>query len=164
MNVNSFISWLESRDQNLTRCKETLELFPEIGLVDVKISNRHKTVAGLAHGSRQITLAKKMFAEGINEVLDTFLHELGHVLNHHEMKIKRVPRKSHGLEWRQWCHVIGLPHVKQFHKIAAMKPRTRKRKVVGHCHTCETQIWQRKKLNKKITYICLQCKGYITKL
>jgi predicted SprT family Zn-dependent metalloprotease len=99
-----------------------------------------------------------MFAEGIDEVKDTFLHELGHICTHNNKS------RGHGPEWKQWCHVLGLPNVDTYHSIEAMSYKRRPKKVVGNCHTCEIQIWRRKKLQKNLTYICLQCNGYITKL
>lgn len=73
--------------------------------VTVEVNPRLRTTAGYAHGrTRVIELAAWLFAAPDEDILETFRHELAHILSG---DIYGTSVAFHGYEWRTVCKAIG---------------------------------------------------------
>lgn len=83
----------------------------------VEWSNRLQTSAGYASGIRGITLHQSLRAALRDEWIETFLHEVAHMMQfylYHEI--------NHGASWWEMMHQLGQKP-KRTHQIAAVKRR-----------------------------------------
>ena len=83
---------------------ELADQFPEwkgfLEDIEIRVNPRMRTTAGRAwHVFRRIDLNPHLFWEHPEELRDTVLHEVAHLL--------AGPRKGHGAEWKRICLKIG---------------------------------------------------------
>lgn len=81
-----------------------------------------------------VEINPKLLEFGENEVYNTILHELAHLLAWY-----RTRHRGHGAEWRAACVDLGIPNEKVTHNLPLPK-RQQKRKWRYVCPACETSF------------------------
>lgn len=148
-------------DENLT--KRAAHLLRELGLVKVaqKVvvnwNKRLRTTAGRAYSSTaKIELNPRLQLlpdeEREQEIRQTFLHELAHVVAY--SRYPNVNIQPHGPEWRQACADLGIPGEERCHTLNL--GRTSMRKNYAYiCPACEEVIYRVKRMKRSVA--CYTC-------
>lgn len=150
-------SLLQGWDGGLTRwCVETAEAqgLPELGRrVRVRWNARMQTTAGRAWWpDRLIELNPKLKSLAPEEMWRTLRHELAHLIAYERAGRRRI--EAHGVEWRQACADLGIPHEQPYHNLP-FKRRRMKRNYAYTCPFCLTVIRRVRKIRRMVA--CYEC-------
>ena len=149
------------RDEALTRIAAQfargLKLKKLAEKVEVVWNKRMRTAAGRAFfqigrielNPRLQSLDPKVSGQ---EIQNTFLHELAHLVSHARAKGRRI--QPHGPEWRQACHDLGIPGEDRCHSLD-FEPRKMRRKFAYHCQNCGTVVERVRRLKRYSA--CYEC-------
>lgn len=86
------------------------------GIIVVAWNARMRSTAGRAFWpDGRIELNPKLIDFSAEEVHNTMLHELAHLLAYARAGRKRI--KAHGMEWRQACCDLGIPNERATHHL-----------------------------------------------
>ena len=157
MTVHDMLLDLQRRGYNVTNALKLEQYYD----VEVLKSNHYKTRAGAAKrykkdGRNVIVLSTLLWLAPGNawdDVYETFLHELAHVMS--------SDNASHGFEWMNNCRYLGIKP-EQFHEYKHMGRRPLK--LIAACDRCHQEWTGRKRLSKRRTYSCPDCKIPVRKL
>lgn len=152
---------LSDYDENLTRhCLVKLEALT-LSKLAKKISvlwNPHmRSTAGRAYWpSARIELNPKLREISPEEIHQTLMHELAHLIAFSRNRFKKIA--PHGEEWQQACNELGIPGEKATHSLPL--PKTSQRKKWRYaCPNCGDLIERVRKLKRaSACYSC--CKIY----
>lgn len=156
---------LIGHDKELTR--RAIDLLNGLGLdevaekVSVEWNKRLRTTAGRAYSAlARIELNPRLQIldeeKREREIIQTFLHELAHVVAHARNPRRRI--QPHGPEWRQACSDLGIPGEDRCHDLNL--GRTTMRKNFAYiCPVCEEVIYRVKRMKRSVAcYSC--CKAH----
>ena len=86
------------------------------GRICVGWNSRMRTTAGVAIAARcEIWLNPALKTISEQEVTNTLLHELAHLVAQHRHGRRRI--SPHGIEWREACRDLGIPGEKRTHQL-----------------------------------------------
>ncbi len=116
-------------------------------------NDRYRTVAGRAFRDKIILSAKLWEVPGNawNAIRDTFIHELAHVLS---------PICGHGPTWKAIAVKMG-DDGERCHNYENMNRKSRERKAIAVCMSCEMVFYGRKRLAKNRRHYCRSCGGRV---
>ena len=144
-------------DHTLSRqCSELLRGLGHDSLADkimVAWNSRMRSTAGRAFWPEgKIELNPKLIDLSVEEVRNTMLHELAHLLAYARAGRKRI--KAHGSEWRQACCDLGIPNERATHNLPLPS-----REMVRHwrytCPACQEAIERVRKMKRHAG--CYRC-------
>jgi len=124
-------------------------------------NKRLRTTAGRAYSnSAKIEINPRLQTLGDatrdEEIQQTFLHELAHVVAHARHPGKRI--QPHGDEWKRACADLGIPGEERCHTLNL--GRTTKRKNYAYiCPVCETVIYRVQRMKRSVACYCC-CKDH----
>lgn len=148
-------------DETLTRLAatfaENLELPDLAKSVSVKWNPRMRTAAGRAFfKTNSIELNPKLQSLPgeirSTEIINTFLHELAHLVSHTRAGKQRI--QPHGPEWREACIDLGIPGEDRCHTLD-FQPRRMKKRYAYECLSCGTVVKRVRKLKRNVA--CFYC-------
>lgn len=127
------------------------------GTVQVVWNKRMRTAAGRAfYQTGRIELNPKLQTlpeeSRANEIHQTFLHELAHLVAFARYPGIRI--QPHGPEWKQACADLGIPGEDRCHDLN-FQPRRQKRKFAYICPECESVVKRVRRLKRKVA--CYDC-------
>ena len=152
-------------DKDLT--SQAAEYAQRLGLdelaksVEVVWNKRMRTAAGRAfYQTGRIELNPKLQTlpeeRRDQEIRQTFLHEMAHLVSFGRNKGKRI--QPHGPEWRMACADLGIHGEDRCHDLN-FQPRRQKRKYAYVCPVCETEVKRVRRLTRKVAcFVC--CKKH----
>lgn len=123
----------------------------------VRWNGRLRSTAGRARGAKYhstIELNPKLRREGRAAIVDTFLHELAHIL---------TPGAGHGPEWRAMARRLGHTP-KRTHRYVALRSTRRPVKVVAKCEGCGVEIRRRRAMPRGVEFKHTACGGRIRRV
>jgi SprT protein len=139
-----------------TWCQETatqMELAELAHRVRVRWNARMQSTAGRAWWpDRLIELNPKLRELPAEETWRTLRHELAHLMAYERAGRRKI--EPHGVEWRQACADLGIPHEKAFHTLP-LKRRRMKRNYSYTCPNCLTTIRRVKRIRRQVA--CYEC-------
>jgi SprT protein len=131
------------------------------GNIIVDFNNAMRTTAGTANITYQtIKLNADLFKRNPDAIMQTFAHELAHLLTY--KKHKRPGIKPHGPEWIQIMRDLGYKPTRT-HSLDVTHIKRRWPRVEANC-ACKTHMitmHQVKKMQRGSNYICTGCKQYL---
>jgi len=154
--------WIRiGHDEDMTR--EAAEHATRLGLaklaksVAVVWNRRMRTAAGRAfYQTGRIELNPKLQTlpeeRRDEEIRNTFLHELAHLVSFARAKGKRI--QPHGSEWKQACVDLGIPGEIRCHDLD-FQPRRQRRKFAYECPACGSVVKRVRRLKRKVA--CYDC-------
>lgn len=131
---------------------------PDLGkTVAVKWNSRMRTAAGRAFfKTNTIELNPKLQElpgdQRADEIRNTFLHELAHLVSYARSGGKRI--QPHGVEWKQACADLGIPGEDRCHALD-FEPRRMKKRFAYECLHCGTVVERVRRLKR--TVACFHC-------
>lgn len=132
--------------------EECAGLALELGLKDlasrlsVTWNPRMRSTAGRAFWPEaRIELNPRLLDLDADEVRNTMLHELAHLVAYARAGRKRI--KAHGMEWRQACHDLGIPNESATHNLP-LPTREIPRKWRYTCPCCQEAIERVRKMKR----------------
>ena len=106
--------------------------------VTVEWNARMRSCAGRAFWPQgKIQLNPKLIEISEDEVKQTLLHELAHLISYERNPRRRI--NAHGVEWQQACVDVGIPGEKATHQLA-LPSRVLKRRWRYQCPECKKII------------------------
>ncbi|MDF1816202.1 MAG: SprT-like domain-containing protein [Verrucomicrobiales bacterium] len=125
--------------------------------VTVVWNKRLRTTAGRAYSNlakielnpRLQLLSEEKMEQEINQ---TFLHELAHVVAHARNLNRRI--QPHGPEWKEACADLGIPGEERCHSLNLGRT-TRRKNFAYICPECEEVIYRVKRMSRSVA--CYQC-------
>mgnify|MGYP001050312965 CR=1 FL=1 len=137
-------------DQGLTQqfavLKRALGQGRLAGKLVVAWNSRMRSTAGRAFWPEgKIELNPKLIDLSEDEVSNTLLHELAHLLAYARAGRKRI--KAHGSEWRQACCDLGIPNERATHNLP-LPSREMARQWRYTCPTCKKGIERVRKMKR----------------
>ena len=148
-------------DEDLTH--RAAKLLHELGLektagkISVIWNKRLRTTAGRAYSSQaKIELNPRLQIlpeeKREQEINQTFLHELAHVVAYSRNPDKKI--QPHGHEWKEACADLGIPGEDRCHDLNL--GRTTMRKNYAYiCPECEEVIYRVKRMKRSVA--CYKC-------
>ena len=144
------------RDETLEdQAREFLmPITPELsGKISVGWNSRMRTTAGVAIPTRcEIWLNPGLKTISEQEVTNTLLHELAHLVAHHRHGRRRI--SPHGIEWREACRDLGIPGEKRTHQLPFEGRRIRRRYQL-RCPACHESHERVRPPRRRVA--CLSC-------
>lgn len=120
--------------------------------ITVTWNARMRSTAGRAFWpAARVELNPKLVAISLDEVRQTLLHELAHLLAYHRNGRRIAP---HGVEWQQACADLGIPGESVTHKLPLPR-RQQQKKWRYRCPSCQ-QGFDRVRQMKNAA-ACLSC-------
>jgi len=121
--------------------------------IRVEWTPRLKSSAGRAdYKAKLISLNPRLHQHGTNEINQTFLHELAHLLAQFRSGRKRIA--PHGKEWRLACKDLGIPGEKRCHSLP-FPVRQRACRYLYRCPNCGRDFPRVRRIRRAVA--CLAC-------
>ncbi len=148
-------------DEDLTlragKLLSDLELPDLAGAVCVTWNKRMRSTAGRAHYQKSLIdlnprLQLLPEPKKTEEIEDTFLHELAHLVAFGRNRGRRI--QPHGLEWKQACADLGIPGEDRCHDLDFGSRRMRK-KFIYECPVCKSTIPRVRRIKRAVA--CHSC-------
>lgn len=137
------------------QCRErliSLRLRKLAGRLRVGWNGRLRSTAGRAWIKESwIELNPLLIGHGEEEVRQTLLHELAHLVAHERHGRRIAP---HGPEWRKACADLGIPGAKATHRLALPR-RQVARRYYYECPNCGAGMKRVRKMKREAA--CLAC-------
>lgn len=109
-------------------------------------NQRMRSTAGRAFWPEgRIELNPRLLDLAPDEVRNTMLHELAHLLAYARAGRRRI--KAHGVEWRQACQELGIPNERVTHSLP-LPTREMARKWRYTCPVCQESIERVRKMKR----------------
>jgi SprT protein len=109
-------------------------------------NRRMRSTAGRAFWPEgRIELNPRLLDFAPDEVRNTMLHELAHLLAYAKAGRRRI--KAHGVEWRQACRELGIPNESATHSLP-LPTREMARKWRYTCPACQESIERVRKMKR----------------
>lgn len=156
--------WIGYDEELTTRASKLLY---DLGLqeiadgVTVNWNKRMRSAAGRAHYQKcliDLNPRLQLLPEPKKkeEIEDTFLHELAHLVAFGRNRGRRI--QPHGAEWKQACADLGIPGEDRCHDLD-FGTRRMKRKFIYECPACKTSIPRVRRIKRPVAcHSC--CKEY----
>lgn len=119
-------------------------------------NSRLRSTAGIADWSKRlIGLNPKLKDIDEAEVQRTLRHELAHFLANSRHRRRRI--QAHGEEWKQACADLGIPNESRCHNLAALEENRKKvpKKLKYICPACSTVLLRVRPYKDRVA--CLKC-------
>lgn len=148
-------------DEDLTlragKLLKELELPDLADAVRVIWNKRMRSAAGRAHYQKSLIdlnprLQLLPEPKKTEEIVDTFLHELAHLVAFGRNRRRRI--QPHGIEWKQACSDLGIPGEDRCHDLDLGSRRMRK-KFVYECPVCKSNIPRVRRIKRAVA--CHSC-------
>jgi len=99
------------------------------------------------------------FSQEEELLIETFLHELAHCLDHLSNQAGQPYRKAHGPGWRNWAVALGIEPSRCGESRVLRDLVESRLKVVAVCIDCGYELRRLRKLPRRRRYIHPQCGG-----
>lgn len=135
--------------------------------ITVTWNPRMRSRLGVAkYGPRTIELNARLLEDNPSELLDTFIHELAHIVTNdvygNGTRFNKI--KGHGREWRQVMRMFGAKP-EQYHHLNVDHLKHKRKKFVATCGCSDRHhtvgIIRKNKIDKGARYVCKICKDVI---
>jgi len=104
------------------------------------------------------------FAQEPDNLRQTLLHEIAHVCDHLSRQPGRRYRQAHGKSWQQWARALGTS-VERLGSSEALQHLYRQRvKLVAVCQRCGAELHRTRRLNRRHSYLHVNCGGRLRPL
>jgi hypothetical protein len=104
----------------------------------------------VARGGEPIEIRLQFVLEE-TKLVETFLHELAHCLDHQTNQNGKPYRRAHGSGWQRWASALGIAPEQQLH--------AQRLKVVAICKKCGFELQRLKRLPRNRKYSHTDCGG-----
>ncbi len=143
----------------LAACGRGQELVDTIAHLPVKKSHAVKRFGSyIARGGEPVAI-RLQFALEEAELVETFLHELAHCLDHLANQGGRPYRRAHGEGWRRWARALGISPERCGRSDALRQLHERRLKLVAVCRKCGCEVRRLRRLAGGRTYVHVGCGG-----
>ena len=99
------------------------------------------------------------FAQEDGMLVETFLHELAHCLDHLTNQSGRPYRRAHGTGWRRWAEALQIAPERCGESEALQKLHASRLKVVAVCKRCGFELRRVRRLPRRRRYSHVECGG-----
>lgn len=131
----------------------------------VELSTAMRSTAGRARGTRLIMLNYRLLAGNMQEMRDTYVHELAHIV----CNIVYKKACGHGPKWKAMMKSMGAKPIRT-HKldVSSLKRKVKSRAIYEYTcspscgKTFKLSIVRHKKIAVGTKYHCKACKGVIS--
>ena len=163
MQVNAFIEQYSLRSRVETALIELdadLSLLDEIGLLPVRKSRAVRRFGAYVTKGREPVEIRLQFALELPELVETFLHELAHCLDHMTLQKGQPYRKAHGKGWQRWASALGVAPNRCCKSDVLTRLQEEKMKVVAICRKCGYELKRLRRLPQKRKFVHTDCGGH----
>lgn len=151
-------------DAALTKIGVDPSLFGEIATLPIVKSRAVRRFGSyVANGAEPVEI-RLQFALETPELIETFLHELAHCLDHQTFQKGFPYRRAHGKGWRRWALALGISTDRCGSSETLMRLREERLKVVAVCNKCGFELRRLRRLPKKGRFIHTECGGKLRML
>lgn len=112
----------------------------------------------VARGGEPVEI-RLQFALEEPKLVETFLHELAHCLDHLTNQKGKPYRRAHGPGWRRWASALGIVPERCGESEALQQLHAQRLKVVAVCKKCGFELQRIKRLPRKRKYSHTDCGG-----
>ncbi|PLX78169.1 MAG: hypothetical protein C0616_15360 [Desulfuromonas sp.] len=123
-----------------------------IASVSVKPSRATRRLGSYSSCAGRPVSVRIQFSQEMDQLRETFLHEVAHACDH----LHRLPgehyRQAHGEGWRTWMESFGLPGRVRGESPALCQLYQKRLKVVATCLRCGEEIRRTRRLNRGRRY------------
>ena len=112
----------------------------------------------VARGEEPVAI-RLQFAVEEEVLIDTFLHELAHCLDHLLNQPGKRYRSSHGRGWKRWAESFGIDPVRCGESATLKRLHAERLKVVAVCKRCGFELKRLKRLPRNRRYLHPKCGG-----
>lgn len=99
------------------------------------------------------------FALPEDELIETFLHELAHCLDHLTNQKGRSYRQAHGDGWKKWAAAFGIAPASCGKSATLHRLREQRLKVVAICQKCGFEVRRLRRFPRRRKYLHIECGG-----
>ena len=150
---------LEARIESALAVNGKSALPDRVATLPVRRSHALKRLGSyVAHGDNPVEIRLQFVVE--EEVLvDTFLHELAHCLDHLFNQPGKRYRSAHGHGWKRWAEALGIDPVRCGESTTLKRLHAERVKVVAVCKRCGFELKRLKRLPRNRRYLHPECGG-----
>ncbi|MCK4621504.1 MAG: SprT-like domain-containing protein [Desulfuromonadales bacterium] len=170
MTVKSFATeqnlWGRIEDAVKQRLEEKVvdALLQRLAGVPIKSSRASRTLGAYVFKTGEPVCIRLQFAQSIESLQQTFLHEVAHVCDHLSYQPKKIQRRDHGSDWQIWAVALGIPPVRCGESAELAQLHRTRLKPVAVCQKCGFVLRRIRRLNRRGDYIHSPCGGRLKTL
>ena len=112
----------------------------------------------VARGGEPIEI-RLQFALEETKLVETFLHELAHCLDHLTNQNGKPYRRAHGPGWQRWASALGILPERCGESEALRQLHAQRLRVVAICKKCGFELQRLKRLPRNRKYSHTDCGG-----
>ncbi len=162
MDVNQFITEynLAARvEAGLGSAGYDSSLLKAVGSLPVRKSHAVRRLGAYVTRGADPSEIRLQFALPEQELVDTFLHELAHCLDHRTNQKGKPYRRAHGSGWQRWAEALGVAPQRSCESAALRRIHEQRLKVVAVCRRCGFELLRVRRLPRNRKYLHTECGG-----
>ena len=140
------------------RCLEH-SLLDRISSLPIKKSHAVRRLGSYVARRGEPVEIRLQFALEEHLLIETFLHELAHCLDHLTNQAGQPYRRAHGKGWQEWAVALGIVPSRCGVSAALNEIHEKRLKVVAVCKKCGFELKRLKRLARNRKYIHPECGG-----
>ncbi len=135
------------------------ELLPRLAELPVTQSRATRSLGVYVSRLGEPVCIRLQFAQELENLRETFLHELSHCCDHLCNQPGKRYRRAHGPHWQQWATLLGATPQRCGSSAALEKLYLQRLKLVAVCRQCGTEFRRTRRLNRRRKYFHSDCGG-----
>jgi len=134
-------------------------LLDKISSLPIKKSHAVRRLGSYVARRGEPVEIRLQFALEEHLLIETFLHELAHCLDHLTNQTGQPYRRAHGKGWQEWAVALGIVPSRCGKSAALNEIHEKRLKIVAVCKKCGFELKRLKRLARNRKYIHPECGG-----
>ncbi len=136
-------------------------LLQTIAQLPVRKSSATRSLGAYVSKGGKPLCIRLQFAQEIEQLKDTLLHEIAHACDHLAEQPGQTYRRAHGPTWRAWANALGATAQRRGHSDSVALLHQQRLKVVAVCQNCGAEFKRLRRLNRRRHYTHPACGGRV---
>ena len=138
------------------------DLLKQIAMIPVYKSRATRSLGMYISKAGQPVCIRLQFAQEVETLQQTFLHEVAHACDHLTRKHGHHQyRRAHGPGWRNWASMLGVEARSTGRSEAVQALHQQRLKRVAVCQKCGMEFHRVRRLNRNRSYLHKRCGGQL---
>lgn len=136
-------------------------LLEQLAVLPVRRSRATRSLGAYVSREGVPVCIRLQFAQESENLKQTLLHEIAHACDHLISQPGRHYRKAHGPAWQLWARALGTTADRRGNSEALRRLHQQRLKPVAVCRRCGAELLRVRRLNRRRSYLHVNCGGQL---